>query len=58
MADKSVYVKEEKWSGERKVQAEGEMGWGGLPATAEVERFPTVPSLHCWLRPSERGWWR
>lgn len=42
MADKFVYVKEEKWSGERKVQAEGETGWGGLPATAEVERFPTV----------------
>lgn len=43
MADKSVYVKEGRWSAERKDQAEGGMQWGGLPATAEVGRFPTAP---------------
>lgn len=43
MADKSVYVKEGRWSAERKDQAEGEMESGGLPAMAEVGRFPTAP---------------
>lgn len=43
MADKPVYVKEGRWSAERKDQAEGGMEWGGLPATAEVGRLPTAP---------------
>lgn len=36
MADRFVYVKEGRWFGERKVQAEGRMGWGGLPTAAEA----------------------
>lgn len=58
MAGRLVYVKEGRWFGERKVQAEGGMGWGGHPATVGVGRFPHCPSLHGWLRPSETGWWR
>lgn len=55
MADRFVYVKEGRQFGERKVQAEGEMGWGGRTAMAGG-KFPHGPSPHGWLRPSERGW--
>lgn len=57
MADKSVYVKEGRWSAERKDQAEGGMQWGGLPATAGW-RFPTAPLSVAGSDPQGRHWWR